>query len=317
MRLRCLVAVMLQAALAAALPCRLAAAPAEGALNLIKADELRDWLTYFSSDELEGRNTYSEGLGLAAAYIADHLKEWGVRPGGPNGSFLQRVDVRGIKSTNRSTLVVEANGQTRTFKVGEEITLPPNVGSSRTFISDQVEFLGYGLDAPGAGYSDYRGKDVKGKVVVFVGTTAPKNIDAQYRRLMFGRARYATEQQSALASIGPTMGFGARRPAAAAQPDAEGGFGSMGPRIEPADFTTVQRLDTLTPPNVGAKDEFLEFLFAGQETPYATLKAKASAQEPLPGFTLKNVKVTFNLDAEYKVERPATEEDLRGHRRPL
>jgi hypothetical protein len=64
---------------------------------------------------------------------------------------------------------VENNGETRTFKVGEDITLPPNVGGSRSFTSGQIEFLGYGLEAPGAGYSDYDGTDVKGKVAVFTG----------------------------------------------------------------------------------------------------------------------------------------------------
>ena len=34
--------------------------------------ELETWLTYLASDELQGRQVYSEGLGLAAAYIADH-----------------------------------------------------------------------------------------------------------------------------------------------------------------------------------------------------------------------------------------------------
>src|SRR5262245_42770912 len=49
-------------------------ANANGGRSLIKADEMREWLAYLSSDELEGRRTFSEGLGLAAAYIAAQLK---------------------------------------------------------------------------------------------------------------------------------------------------------------------------------------------------------------------------------------------------
>src|SRR5688572_32035150 len=85
-----------------------------GAANL-SPDSLRTWLTYLSSDELEGRATFSEGLGLAAAYIAQQLKEAGVRPGGDNGSYFQRVSVLGVNSTNRSSVTVEVNGQSRTF----------------------------------------------------------------------------------------------------------------------------------------------------------------------------------------------------------
>src|SRR5580765_5061596 len=82
----------------------------------ITPDALRPWLTYLSSDELEGRATFSEGLGLAAAYIADQIKEAGVNPGGDHGTYFQRVEVLGIRSTNHSSVTVDVNGQKRTFK---------------------------------------------------------------------------------------------------------------------------------------------------------------------------------------------------------
>ena len=81
----------------------------------ITPELLRTWLTYLSSDELEGRATFSEGLGLAAAYIADQLKDAGVKPGGDHGTYFQRVEVLGVKSANHSSVTVEVNGQKRTF----------------------------------------------------------------------------------------------------------------------------------------------------------------------------------------------------------
>src|SRR5215216_8161945 len=114
--LRRITAIALQLALVASFGVSAVSARANGGRKLIKAEELKDWLTYLASDDFEGRNTYTEGLGLAAGYIAAQLKSWGVKPGGPNGSYFQRVAVTGIKSTNNSTLTVEANGQTRTFK---------------------------------------------------------------------------------------------------------------------------------------------------------------------------------------------------------
>jgi hypothetical protein len=50
--------------------------------------DLREWLTYLSSDELQGRQIYTEGYGVASQYIADKLKSWGVKPAGDNGSVL-------------------------------------------------------------------------------------------------------------------------------------------------------------------------------------------------------------------------------------
>src|SRR5262249_20783749 len=63
-------------------------------------EALREWLTVISSDEFEGRATFSPGLDKAAAYIAARLKEAGVRPGGDDGSYLEKVAVETIQSTN-------------------------------------------------------------------------------------------------------------------------------------------------------------------------------------------------------------------------
>src|SRR5215216_6303006 len=203
--LRRITAMVLQLALAASFAVSVTDARANGGRNLIKAAELKDWLSYLASDEFEGRNTYTEGLGLAAGYIAAQLKSWGVKPGGPTGSYFQRVAVTGIKSTNNSTVTVEADGQTRTFKNKEGISFPANVGSRRSINADQVEFLGYALSLPQVNHNDYAGKNVKGKVVVFLGTAPPKGVDLrQSFRAMFGRSRTATEA-GAVASIGPKL----------------------------------------------------------------------------------------------------------------
>lgn len=287
----------------------------------ISPEDLKEWLTYLSSDELEGRATFSEGLGIAAAYIAQHLQALGVKPGGDNGSYFQRVKVIGVKSTNRSTVTVEVNGQSRTFNDGQGVIFPKNVGGKRNFTVNNVEFLGYGLDAPLANHNDYKGKDVAGKAVIYLGNQGPKGLEPQFRRALGGRARYATDQQKAVASIGPAFaggGFGGRqgggqagaqgaagRPAAgAAAPGvaAPGGFGGRG-AVEQGDFTTVQRLDNPTAPAITAQDEFFEFLFSNADVKYSELKDKAAKQEPLPSFSLKGVKLTFNLDADYQIVR--------------
>src|SRR5262249_8167319 len=148
----------------------------------------------------------------------------------------------------------------------------------RSFIVEQIEFLGYGLDLPSVNHNDYAGKDVKGKAVVYLGSNGPKGLGPQFRRALTGRGRYATDQRQALASIG-SIGQApfAGRP---------GGGGGQGSRLaEQADFTTVQRLDHSLPPMVTASDEFFEFLFSGADVKYAELKEKAAKQEPLPTFS--------------------------------
>jgi hypothetical protein len=310
--------------LVASLTLATAATPA-GNGHSVQAADLKRWLSYLASDELEGRATFTEGLGLAAAFIAQELKANGVQPGGDNGSYFQRVRVLGVKSANRSTLTVEVDGRSRTFKEGDTgVAFPRNVGGKRRLVLDQVEFVGYGLDAPVAKHNDYTGKDVRGKAVVWLGAQGPEAVDARtYRRLLSGRHRYATEQMQAAASIGPELprfGRGGQQAEARPDPDAPpapapaptpsptaapaagaGGFG-FAPLPTP-DFTTAQRLDKAIPPNVTGKDELFEFLFSAAPQRYAELKDKVAKRAPLPSFRLPNVKLTFDIDADYEVVR--------------
>lgn len=108
---------------------------AAGGRDSITGPDLKVWLTYIASDELEGRELYTTGIGLAAAYIENQLRA-GVRPAGDKGSYLQTVRVLGVKSTNRSTLTVEVGGETRTFADGQGIAFPKNVGGTRRLTVD-------------------------------------------------------------------------------------------------------------------------------------------------------------------------------------
>jgi peptidase M28-like protein len=281
-------------------------AGAAGGLGSITRGELNEWLTYIASDDLQGRAVFGTGIGLAAGYIEDHLKVWGVKPAGDHGSYLQTVRILGVKSTSRSSVTVEVAGESRTFRDGDGITFPKNMGGRQRFTVDRVEFVGYGLDAPAAGHLDYRDKNVNGAAVVWLGPIGPREVDGgAYRRALSGRNRYATEQLGAAAAIGvaASEGGGGRGGRGAGADAANSGGGRRGGTIPAADFTTVQRLDTPAPPNVTAGDPFFEFLFRHAPAPYDELKRKAAAQEPLPSFHLEGVTITFDVEPEYQVVR--------------
>ena len=289
-------------------------AAAGGAASITPA-ELKDWLSYIASDELQGRQVFTEGLGLAGAYIADHLKEWGVKPGGDDGTYFQDVKVLGVDTDSHSSVTVTVNGQTRTFKDGEGVTFAKNQGGKQT-ITGKAAFVGYGLTAPSVQEDDYKGQDVGGRVVVYLGAQGPKDFPADQRRLLGARARNAIEMQHAVAAIGPPFSFGAfgrggapgrgradavtqpspgQRGAGQPPPPGRGRGNNLG------DFQTVQRLDNKVPPQITASDEFFDFLFGSAGQNYADLKAKAEAREPLPPVALDNVSITIHVDAEYSV----------------
>ena len=316
---RVVVRLVLVGAFAAAIS--VSAAPSPGVAG-VSTQDLKEWLTYLASDELEGRAVYTAGFGLAGAYIEDHLRSWGARPAGDPESFLQTVRVLGVKSTSHSSLTVTVGGESRTFKDGDGITFPKNAGGKRSLTVEDVEFAGYGLDAPAANHTDFRGRDVRGKAVVWLGGRGPKGLDASFRRLLAARGRYATDQLGAVASIGePGAGFAGR--AGGAGPAGPGGVGrseqpaagaaagqggpvqggGRGTPIPAADFTTVQRLDSPIPPSVTGTDALFEFLFHLAPVKYDELKRRAAAQEDLPSFRLEGVKLSFQIDTDYEIVR--------------
>jgi hypothetical protein len=284
----------------------------EGAEASIAAGDLKEWLSYIASDELQGRAVFSAGLGLAAGYIADHLRQWGVTPAGDAGSYLQTVRVLGVKTTSHSTVIVQVGNETRTFDDGDAVTFPRNAGGKRRLTVDRVEFTGYGLDLPAEGHRDVSARGVDGAVEIWLGNEGPKDVDGQkYRLLLMQRSRYAVEEGRAVASIGPETADGGRAPRSENAQSAAGGRGRSG-GLAAADFTTVERLDKLLPPTLRAKDGFFEFLFSRAPAHYDELKRKASAREPLPSFRLDGVKLTFNVDAEYEIVRTQLTQNVVG-----
>jgi hypothetical protein len=284
---------------------------AAGGRSSITPGDLKEWLTFLSSDELEGRAVFTEGLGIAAGYIQGYLQAWGVKPGGDHGGYLQTVRVRGVKVVNHSTVTVRVGGESRTFKDGEGITFPRNVGAKRTLTIDRVEFAGYGLDVPG--HTDLRGRNLEGAAVVFLGLNGPKDIDQQaLRRVVTGRSRHAIDQLRAAAAIGPANpNTSAQGRGGASASDGAGGRGGGAPRPAP-DFTTTQRLDQPISPAVTATDAFLDFLFSKAPVHYDELKKKASDRDPLPSFRLDGVTLTFNIAADYQLVRTQLTENVIG-----
>ncbi len=291
----------------------------------IQPGPLKEWLTYISSDELQGRALYSEGLGLAAGYISSHLAEWGVKPAGDDGTYLQVVKVVTVKPTSHASVTVDVNGQTRTFKDSEGVTFSRNMGGKQTVSGDQIQFVGYGVTLPAGQQDDYAKIDPKGKIVVWLGPAGPKTSESGLYRLLNANARNrSATDKGAIATIAPPGGgfFGrGGRPSTAlgASPStalgASGGGNSgagRGGTTEEGTFETVQRYDAKVPPAVTASDEFFEFLFSGSDVKYAELKEKAAAQEPLPAFALKGVKVTVNVDVDYAIVRTRLTHNVAG-----
>src|SRR4026209_1269031 len=82
-----------------------AAATTQRGVDTIAADQVRDYLTFIASDEMEGRDTPSRGLNTTAKFLAMNLSRWGFKPAGDEGSFFQRIDLRRERADTGQTKV--------------------------------------------------------------------------------------------------------------------------------------------------------------------------------------------------------------------
>ena len=295
------------------------ATPGAAQRGQFSPDEMKGWLTYIASDSLQGRQLFTEGLGLAGAYVAEHLKAWGVTPAGDNGSYFQTVKILGMRVRSNSSITVTARGETRTFKDGEGVTFPRNQGGKQT-ISAAVEFVGYGIQFAPLKHDDYAGRDMQGKVALFIGRGI-SGMTATHNRIINARGRDATEIERAVASIGPVAANAGRGRGAPPAPAAEAGRAGAPPAGPPApaaaantaapaatantaqrvDFQTARNVNLPIAPQITAADAFFEFIFSGSGYTYETLRGLAAKQEPLPQISLKDVSITINVDPEYEV----------------
>jgi Zn-dependent M28 family amino/carboxypeptidase len=137
--------------------------------NLITAAQLKDYLSFIASDEMEGRDTPSRGLDTTAKFIAMNLSRWGFKPAGDDGSYLQRIALQ-RNQLDAAASHAEINGQR--FNFGDDFL--PNAVSAT--ISGPLVYVGHGWMIKSKNIDSYHGVDVKDKIVVVFGEGLPKGV---------------------------------------------------------------------------------------------------------------------------------------------
>jgi hypothetical protein len=132
-----------------------------GNVEAITAAELKEWLDVVASDEMEGRDTPSRGLDQAAKFIADRLSQWGVKPGGDDGTYFQKFALTSRRVEPELT-IASVNGQG--FKLGEGFIAEPMQGQA----SGRIVYVSHGYIIKAKDVDAYQGIDVKGKIMLAV-----------------------------------------------------------------------------------------------------------------------------------------------------
>ncbi len=130
-----------------------------------RAETLKDCkqhILFLASDELEGRDTGSQGEQQAADYIIEEYKKLGLSPAGDDGSFLQPFTFSAGKEVGKENLL-ELNGQSIKF----ETEYYPVVASANGVVSSSVQHAGFGIQAPELKHDDFA-KIKQGKGDIFL-----------------------------------------------------------------------------------------------------------------------------------------------------
>jgi len=143
---------------------------ADEAMSTIHPEAIRAGMRFLSDDALEGRGTGTRGYDIAAKYMASQFESLGLQPAGDHETFFQAVPLRSTRPDEGKTVFA----LTHTGRAEENLTFRKDYISygdpvrAETSVEAPVVFVGDGVTAPEQGYDDYKGIDVKGKVVAFL-----------------------------------------------------------------------------------------------------------------------------------------------------
>jgi len=185
-----------QVTLAAALALPPLPAGTDRAEAAITEDGLRAAIRFLSDDLLEGRGPGSRGDALARRWIASELEEMGYRPGGPGGSWEQPFEMVGVTATPAPEWRFTGQAGSQSLRSLEDFVAFAGHPAEETRLSDaELVFVGFGIQAPEFGWDDYKGADLRGKVLVMLNDEPDGDpaLFAGSRRLYYGRWDYKLE----------------------------------------------------------------------------------------------------------------------------
>ncbi|HEX5163692.1 MAG TPA: M28 family peptidase [Steroidobacteraceae bacterium] len=162
----------------------------------ITASALRAPVRFLASDELEGRGPATRGDALARLYLSAQLETLGYQPGGDNGGWEQAVEVVGVTAKLPATWNFTGKGGDFALKWSDDYIAGSGVQEPIAEIKDAgLVFVGYGIEAPEYKWDDFKGVDVRGKVLVMLNNDPdwdPKLFEG-VKRLYYGRWTYKYE----------------------------------------------------------------------------------------------------------------------------
>ena len=176
------------------------------AMRGINAEHIRAHVRFLSDDLLEGRGTGARGGDIAARYIATQFALDGLKPAGDNGGYLQRIQFTGVQTLPATKVALRpGHGGTLDLKLGEDYVTNNQTQTADVDIDAPIVFVGYGIEAPEYRWNDFKGVDVKGKVLLVI-VNQPPSKDPKFfnagTMTYYGRWTYKFEEAARKGAIG-------------------------------------------------------------------------------------------------------------------
>jgi Zn-dependent M28 family amino/carboxypeptidase len=191
--------VLLSTVIAAIISASSAHAQTDNAASRITPQEIDAHMRFLSSDLLEGRAPATRGGQIAEEYIATQLQAFGVKPGVGDSSYFQRVPIDVVKA-DPATIKVTASGKaSANLRFTDDVVVWPGSATDASSARGELVFVGYGATAPEYKWDDFKGTDVRGKILLVLVNDPPApasepNLFGGKAMTYYGRWTYKYEE---------------------------------------------------------------------------------------------------------------------------
>src|SRR5437763_11350792 len=176
------------------------------AMQKIDPERIRAHVRFRSHGLLEGRGTGQRGGDIAIEYIATQFALGGMQPAGDNGTFLQKFPMVGVTPDPATTFsLVGSSGPAKDLKPLTEYVAYNETQQPESDVDAEIVYVGYGIEAPEYDWDDYKGADVKGKVLLMLVNEPPSDDPKRFngRALTYyGRWTYKYEEAARKGAVG-------------------------------------------------------------------------------------------------------------------
>jgi len=190
---------LLSVALISVISVSRADAQTDGVPSRITPQEIDAHLRFLSSDLLEGRAPATRGGRIAEEYIATQLQAFGVKPGVGDSSYYQRVPIDVVRA-DPATIKVTASGKANaSLRFTDDVVVWPGSATDASSAHGELVFVGYGATAPEYRWDDFKGADVRGKILLVLVNDPPApagepNLFGGKAMTYYGRWTYKYEE---------------------------------------------------------------------------------------------------------------------------